>query len=105
MYDPIEVSVQTKNFRDGKYILTDVSDSPAWGEVKAVEEHRKHSGELLGTVNHRKTFVEAAIELQKMANKEQPVSGPRECSGHVWETDPASHGLIDICIYCGEERA
>jgi len=31
--------------------------------------------------------------------------GPRQCDEHAWQTDPASHGLIDVCTKCGEERA
>lgn len=104
-HEPIELTVLSNNFRAGKYILTDVSEFPAWDNVLAVEEHRDLNGKLRGTVNHRVTFVEAAIRLHRMANDERLVLGPRRCSGHDFRVDPDSHWLIDICIKCGEERA
>lgn len=62
--------IKSNDFRDGKYIVTNVGDVPAWGDVKVVVEHRKHDGTLSNVVNHReKDFAQVEKDLEELTKQ------------------------------------
>jgi len=46
-------TINSKDYKSGVYTLRDVRHDPSWGDVVAVEDHRRHDGSLIGVINHR----------------------------------------------------
>jgi hypothetical protein len=46
-------TVTTKDHNEGTWVLVDQRGDPTWGDVEAVESHRRPDGSLGIVINHR----------------------------------------------------